>query len=467
MAKFNLLAKRASKQNQEAAALANPEKAINQAEAYSRYLRKGHYNNQLEGLCNMCKKMVNSKNPKSIFDKKLFKRYGLWLQANLIYMNGSRRQVATLLTNADFARWKRASVKGTDHYSQVVMDHECHFDPEHIFHIRIGSNSLAQKGKTSHDIELDLPGDLAKGFVYYYAIKSLFNYTDSEDSFFVDAYGQAMDVSSFYGTYLYREMCKEMSVSELRFVDQRHQTASQMLCAQTQGTNTGMAHSKKTQEDTYDLLGEAAGIRNKYVANQKVLKNPVLIDHSDMDELFQGTLKTLSKTAQSSAVNQCLRKDFKDFQRGRKDRSGRCKVKSSERFNFFRAVYSLVSLELSTLILCHEFPSLRNRRLHTSFLRLISLDSKEALVIREDALNIGAHVAAKEESIVPDVMRLLKSSFRSLNVYRNKPGHAGAKHDLMCFSSVSSRFERVNRRMDKECDNNAKNYMEALQKKKR
>jgi hypothetical protein len=62
-----------------------------------------------------------------------------------------------------------------------------------------------------------------------------------------------VNIKNFYETYLYQDMCHEMEVKKLRFMDQRHINATSML-----GQNTSMAHSRKTQQETYDNLQEAA-----------------------------------------------------------------------------------------------------------------------------------------------------------------------------------------------------------------
>ncbi len=94
----------------------------------------------------------------------------------------------------------------------------------------------------------------------------------------MDITEEPLTLKYFYQNTIYREMCHEMGVSKHTFVEQRHQTATNMLTQPIQGSTTGMAHSRTTQEQTYDTLGVAAGVQNKYLANKELLKNPVLVD---------------------------------------------------------------------------------------------------------------------------------------------------------------------------------------------
>ncbi len=87
-----------------------------------------------------------------------------------------------------------------------------------------------------------------------------------------------MLLKNFYQNSLYKEMCNEMGVQKHTFVEQHHCTVTNMLKELTQGSSTGMAHSRNTQEKTYDTLGQAAGIRNKFQANKALLKNTVLVE---------------------------------------------------------------------------------------------------------------------------------------------------------------------------------------------
>ncbi len=100
-------------------------------------------------------------------------------------------------------------------------------------------------------------------------------------------------------------------------MDQRHQTATSMLKEPAQGSNTGMAHSRATQQKTYDLLDQAAGIWNKENANKDILKNPMVLQHDKMNCLVKETLQTLTDKAKSVAAEELLRKEFQKFQSGR------------------------------------------------------------------------------------------------------------------------------------------------------
>jgi len=163
VAKFNQLTKVEREQNED---LINPEKGTSQAEAYARYVRKGHYNSMLTGLCELCKAVTSSSDSVLVLNHKLFRNYSSWLQANLVYINANRRHAANLLTNLDFCWWQRGFVGGVEHYKDVTLDRISSFRPEHVLHMRIGSKSLAQKGKTGKAIDLDLPCDLMTGIVY-------------------------------------------------------------------------------------------------------------------------------------------------------------------------------------------------------------------------------------------------------------------------------------------------------------
>ncbi len=126
----------------------------------------------------------------------------------------------------------------------------------------VGSNKLAAVGKTADDIEVMVPTDLAKGLLYFHFIKSCLGRDHPKDRFFVDMENISVNIKNFYETYLYQDMWHEIGVKKLRFTDQRHINATSIL-----GQNTSMAHSRKTQQEAYKNLQEAAGIRNKYLAS--------------------------------------------------------------------------------------------------------------------------------------------------------------------------------------------------------
>jgi hypothetical protein len=122
------------------------------------------------------------------------------------------------------------------------MDRIGEIDDHHMLEFVVGSNKLISVGKTDDDIELMVPADLAKGLVYYHFIKSCLGQDHPKDRFFVDTENIPVNIKNFYETYIYADMCHEMGVKKLRFTDQRHINATSMLCSNTQGQNTGMAH---------------------------------------------------------------------------------------------------------------------------------------------------------------------------------------------------------------------------------
>jgi hypothetical protein len=102
VAKFTMLAKRESVQTKQIVAMLQPEKAQQQAQAIQNYVRKGHWNAMLEELCRLCREVRRS--PAKKIKSSQFRQLGFWLMAMLIYINRSRRQAASLLTNSDFAQ---------------------------------------------------------------------------------------------------------------------------------------------------------------------------------------------------------------------------------------------------------------------------------------------------------------------------------------------------------------------------
>jgi len=447
------------------AAMLDPDEPARLKVAYKKYFRMGQYNATLEGLKTMAEELSQSNDNVPKIDKKLFKEYGYWLMANTIYFNGCRRQAVDLLTNADVRRWERASVADTDHYKDVTLDRIAKFNDVQLLHITIGSDRLAQKGKTSHDIELDFDQTLKCAYAYYILIKNSLRYTDPDDPFFVDAGGNQLHIRNFYGLKLYQEMCYGMKVKRLRFGQQRHQTATNMLCVPMQGTNTGMAHSQKTQIETYDTKGAEAGIRNKYIANQTLLKNPI-ITHHDSRQVGKILAEESAKEHDKATGNK-LKLLFQNFQNKRVDRHPKSRLKSCERFNFFRTVYSLVSCELSALIFCHGFPDLNNKRLKKYFTRLISLHSAEAQVQREDAAAIGAYLKCTAETAVGSLLYTYKSSFQALVNRRMNPANNEPKYGILGFENIVARNNRRESHIARTNATHEKAYQEALENHKK
>jgi hypothetical protein len=59
----------------------------------------------LEELCRLSREVRRS--PAKKIKSSQFRQLGFWLLAMLIYINRSRRQAASLLTNSDFANGKK------------------------------------------------------------------------------------------------------------------------------------------------------------------------------------------------------------------------------------------------------------------------------------------------------------------------------------------------------------------------
>jgi hypothetical protein len=150
VAKFNQLTKGEREQKTMNEDLIDPEKGTSQAEAYARYVRKGHYNSMLTGLCELCKAVTSSSDSVLVLNHKLFRNYSSWLQANLVYINANRRQAANLLTNLDFCQWQRGFVGGVEHYKDVTLDRISTFGPDHVFHMRI----MSKKAKLAKPLTL-------------------------------------------------------------------------------------------------------------------------------------------------------------------------------------------------------------------------------------------------------------------------------------------------------------------------
>lgn len=235
-----------------------------------------------------------------------------------------------------------------------------------------------------------------------------------------------------------------------------------LCCVQIHRARTLAWHiKKKTQQDTYDNLREAAGIRNKYLANKLVLQNPIVEKQSDMDKFVSERLQQLATHSQETAVDEMMAASFKQFKSGREKRSVRCIVLSRQRYNFMSAVYGLVSLELSLLILCHSFPTKNNLRLSAAFKRTVVGESPEAAVLREDAADIGSQLEM-HENIDDQIVAALRASFHSLNVKRMKQHADPPNHGLMNFWTVEARFIRVQERRETGRQDHQRQLDEAL-----
>jgi hypothetical protein len=112
------------------------------------------------------------------------------------------------MTNRDFSHWQRANVAGATNYSEVTLDRIASLENDYVLHIVVGADKMLPENKIGKNIELDIPADLARGFVYYYTIKAKLGHIDAKEPFFV----KALAVDGFYNTYLYREMCHAMNV---------------------------------------------------------------------------------------------------------------------------------------------------------------------------------------------------------------------------------------------------------------
>ncbi len=118
--------------------------------------------------------------------------------ANLCYLHGSRRHVAQLFTNLDFSRWQRVTVANTTHYVEVMFDQQTNIKDDEILSFIIGSSVTGQKGKNKEAIEVGVPGDFTQGLVYYQYLKKILGHVDPSRPFFVDAYGEPVNIKYFY-----------------------------------------------------------------------------------------------------------------------------------------------------------------------------------------------------------------------------------------------------------------------------
>jgi hypothetical protein len=276
LSSYEITAKKETTAKRKKETLLNPKLQEEKKDAYARYIRKGHYNRMLTSLCEECQGF--RKNSNREMDPKLMRDFAYWLMANIIYINGSRRQAAIHFKNIDFFTWQNANVKDIDHYSQIIINRDPSLEDYNMVQFVLGFTETEQLGKTSADIELSIPVDLCKGLVYYYFIKKCLGFTKPEDPFFVDIENKPVKINNFFLTYLYSEMCHEMGVKSLKFVEQRHVVATNMLASNPQGKNTGMGQGRNTQETRYNDLIHQEGIRNKLAANSRTLAAPVLED---------------------------------------------------------------------------------------------------------------------------------------------------------------------------------------------
>jgi hypothetical protein len=231
--------------------------------------------------------------------------------------------------------------------------------------------------------------------------------TGPNDSFFVDAFGKPLSLEHARSSRTGEEMAREMGVARLpTFTEQRRVVASKMISAGATG-ETGMAHTPAVQRVIYDDLRRERGVANKKLANKSLLEKTVdarIIDDGSRDSSFGQAVAEKCRSDAEDAVAQ-LRNDakeklFRQFLSLVTLRGPRRTILSRERYNFLRAIYSMISPEFTAAVLfSRPYPTESDRTMARRFHRFLCTSGEGMRLVRENCVAILRHAGASNSDV--------------------------------------------------------------------
>jgi hypothetical protein len=246
--------------------LLDPNAVERRLKAFDKYYMSHHMKEELNFIMAMVNK---AKNTTGKFLPKYgdYLRINYWLMAMFVFVNGQRLQAAELLLDVHILSQQRASV---DARKEVKLDRGV-LKGEDLAQYTIGDLSLSEKlGKTGK-IELMLPQSIAMAVTHLmYLKKKIFGMPTRNSILFVNLEGKAINLNSLYRSKLMKQVYAVMGI-RVTAMQRRRAVCTKQRKENCQG-NTGVGNSADTQEMIYNEKTEEVGIKNKMIANKKILQ---------------------------------------------------------------------------------------------------------------------------------------------------------------------------------------------------
>jgi hypothetical protein len=244
----------------------DPEAAKKRSEAFSKYYMSDHITAQIALIQNMTDTAIKA-NGEYLPKPAKFLRINRWLMIMFIYINGQRRQAPELLLDVHILHQQRASL---DAFEQIQLDRNA-LRGDDLAQYTIGDMDLSDKlGKTGI-VELWVPYTVAEAIVnFMYLKKCIFGPPSGKSYFFVDINGKALSQDAMYRHTVVIEMFAVMGI-RVTATQNRHGFCTTQRLNDCKGS-TGVGNKIDTQEEIYNDRTEEIGIKNKMIANRKILE---------------------------------------------------------------------------------------------------------------------------------------------------------------------------------------------------
>lgn len=338
----------------------------------TQYFRKEHYYKMIADIASM------AESPPNILNAEVFRRFGQWLMLNITMFNGNRANSMRNFKNRHVMMKRKATVDlDKDYCTGVAFSREEVLTGDFVV-IVVGEDDHREHGKVGPQHFL-LPQELFTAMENYSCLKRtcLEGQDDAEKPFFVDAAGMEIKLLNYNNFNIVREMCTIMGVKRLRMTEARHGLAGKQRQMRIEGV-TGLDHSVQTQSRTYDDYKTHQATRNKVLVLADTLQTPSKSPIRSGSYAHRERLKKQSEddTRQVAAAKEeeILSREWEQFISGVTKRSVRHNILSTERFRFFQAIFSWVSLEFSALLLCTPFMQRRTKRFPNFMARFLATD---------------------------------------------------------------------------------------------
>ncbi len=390
--------------------LADPDCVRLRAEGFVKYYMSEHMLGVLDFIAKMTKRAQRTTG-QFLPKKSHFLRINKWLMIMLVYVNGQRVQCAGLLLDMHVLNVQRASV---DKYDEIQLDREVLKNDDDLAQYTIGDISIAEKlGKTGK-VELFLPQSVANAVTQFmYLKKRIFGLPTSTSNLFVDLEGKALTLNSIYGTNIMQEMECVMGI-RVTATQRRRDICTEQRKAGCTG-NTGVGNSADTQESIYNDRTEETGIRNKKIANKKILKKEALAyKYKELDaetrEFLESQQKENLSLSRTMTREEIKIKEFRKNFKGTTKYSVHQKLLPIQRYRLIHSIYRLDNIEWSCLFFCGAAPPANPTTAH-HFKRYLVSEGPEMDQIRIDMAQIAAHFPSDEDLFLK-LTKVILNSFR-------------------------------------------------------
>jgi hypothetical protein len=391
--------------------LLDPDSVKRRLKAFDKYYMSEHMKEVLNSIMDM---VNEAKNTTGKFRPKYgdYLRINYWLMAMFVFVNGQRLQAAELLLDVHILSQQRASV---DAYKQVHLDRDV-LKGEDLAQYTIGDLSLSEKlGKTGK-IELLLPQSVAMAVTHLmYLKKRIFGMPTRNSNLFVNLNGKAIHLNSLYRSKLMRQVYAVMGI-RLTAMHRRRGVSTKQRKKRCKG-NSGIGNSAETQETIYNEKTEEVGIKNKIIANRRLLKKEASsFKYDEIDpevrKFYESQQKENTLLSRTMIREEAVNKEFaKNFNEKTKV-SLHQKLYPIQRFRLVHSIYRLDSIEWSCLFFCGDGPPSNPTRMSQHFKRyLFMTEGQDMDMIRIDMAKVAANYP-QDDDLFLKLTKLILNSFR-------------------------------------------------------